>query len=43
MWRALPLLRPLGEAARNPVVLRLIEAVYVRFLRIRPALQRRLR
>jgi predicted DCC family thiol-disulfide oxidoreductase YuxK len=40
MWRAIPLLRPLGLAARNPRVLRLLEAAYVRFLRFRPRLQR---
>lgn len=40
MWRAIPLLRPLGLAARNPRVLRLLEAGYVRFLRLRPRLQR---
>jgi predicted DCC family thiol-disulfide oxidoreductase YuxK len=43
MWRAIPLLRPLGVAARNPLVLRLLEAMYVRFLRVRPRLQRWLR
>jgi predicted DCC family thiol-disulfide oxidoreductase YuxK len=42
MWRAIPLLRPLGWVARNPVVLRLLERLYIRFLRIRPDLQRRL-
>jgi predicted DCC family thiol-disulfide oxidoreductase YuxK len=42
MWRAIPLLRPLGWVARNPVVLRLLEQLYIRFLRIRPHLQRRL-
>lgn len=40
MWRAIPLLRPLGLAARNGAVLRLLEAAYVRFLRFRPRLQR---
>lgn len=40
MWRAIPLLRPLGLAARNPAVLRLLEAAYVRFLRVRPRLRR---
>jgi predicted DCC family thiol-disulfide oxidoreductase YuxK len=40
MWRAIPLLRPLGLAARNPLLLRLLERAYVRFLRIRPRLQR---
>ncbi len=40
MWRAIPLLRPLGLAARRPAVLRLLEAGYLRFLRLRPLLQR---
>lgn len=40
MWRTIPLLRPLGLAARNPVVLRLLEAAYRRFLTFRPSLQR---
>ena len=40
MWRAIPLLRPLGLAARSPFVLRVLEAAYVRFLRVRPRLQR---
>ena len=40
MWRAIPLLRPLGLAARNRWVLGLLERVYVRFLRIRPRVQR---
>ena len=40
MWRAIPLLRPLGLAARHRVVLRLLEAAYLRFLTIRPHLQR---
>jgi predicted DCC family thiol-disulfide oxidoreductase YuxK len=40
MWRATPLLRPLGLAARNPVVLAALEGLYVAFLRVRPALQR---
>ena len=40
MWRAIPLLRPLGLAARSPLVLRVLEAAYLRFLRIRPSLQR---
>lgn len=43
MWRVIPLLRPLGLAARNATVLRLLETLYVAFLRIRPALIRRLR
>lgn len=40
MWRAIPLLRPLGWAARNPRVLRMLERLYRVFLRARPALQR---
>lgn len=40
MWRAIPLLRPFGLVARNPQVLRLLEAAYGRFLRLRPSLQR---
>jgi predicted DCC family thiol-disulfide oxidoreductase YuxK len=40
MWRAIPVLRPLGLAARRPWVLRLLERYYVRFLRVRPVLQR---
>nr|WP_314442460.1 DUF393 domain-containing protein [uncultured Sphingomonas sp.] len=40
MWRAIPLLRPLGLAARNRHVLGLLERAYVRFLRVRPRLQR---
>lgn len=42
MWRAIPLLRPLGLAARNAVVLRLLERLYRAFLRIRPFLIARL-
>lgn len=40
MWRAIPLLRPLGLAARNRHVLALLERVYIRFLGVRPRLQR---
>jgi predicted DCC family thiol-disulfide oxidoreductase YuxK len=40
MWRAIPLLRPLGLVARNPVVLSALEFGYRRFLRVRPRLQR---
>ncbi|WP_419815536.1 thiol-disulfide oxidoreductase DCC family protein [Glacieibacterium sp.] len=39
MWRAIPLLRPLGLLARNPTVLALLERIYLRFLAIRPRLQ----
>lgn len=40
MWRAIPLLRPFGLAARNRLVGSALEWLYVRFLRYRPALQR---
>lgn len=40
MWRAIPLLRPLGLAARRPWVLALLERGYRGFLRVRPTLQR---
>ncbi len=43
MWRAIPLLRPLGLLARNRHVLGALEWAYVRFLRVRPALQRMMR
>lgn len=43
MWRAIPALRPLGLLARRPAVLRVLEAAYVRFLRVRPRLQRWMR
>ena len=42
MWRAIPWLRPLGLAARDPRVLWVLERLYRRFLRLRPALRRRL-
>jgi predicted DCC family thiol-disulfide oxidoreductase YuxK len=40
MWRAIPLLRPMGLLARNSLVLRALEWAYIHFLRVRPALQR---
>jgi predicted DCC family thiol-disulfide oxidoreductase YuxK len=40
MWRAIPLLRPLGLAARLPWLLAVLERAYLRFLRVRPRLQR---
>ena len=40
MWRAIPLMRPLGLAARSPWVLALLERLYLVFLRFRPQLQR---
>ena len=39
MWRAIPLLRPLGLAARDRRVLGVLERMYVLFLRVRPRLQ----
>ena len=42
MWRAIPSLRLLGEAACFPPLLALLELAYRGFLRVRPALQRRL-
>ncbi len=41
MWRAIPLLRPLGLAARSPWLLAMLERLYLRFLRYRPRLQRK--
>lgn len=38
-WRAIPLLRPLGLAARSPLVLSRLEAAYRVFLWMRPSLQ----
>ena len=40
MWRAIPLLRPFGLAARSPLVLAALERIYLLFLRVRPRLQR---
>lgn len=40
MWRAIPLLKPLGFLARNPVILDILERLYLRFLKIRPHLQK---
>lgn len=39
MWRAIPLLRPFGLAARWKPAERLLEAVYRWFLKYRPRLQ----
>jgi predicted DCC family thiol-disulfide oxidoreductase YuxK len=36
MWRAIPLLRPLGLLARSPIVLRVLERLYLAFLKRRP-------
>ena len=40
MWRTIPILRPLGLFARHRLVLRILEALYLRFLKFRPRLQR---
>ena len=40
MWRAIPLLRPLGFLAGWPPLAPAFEAAYRRFLRLRPRLQR---
>lgn len=40
MWRAIPLLRPLGILARSPWLLARLERLYLVFLRFRPRLQR---
>ena len=40
MWRVIPLLRPLGLAARSPWLLARFERLYLVFLRFRPRLQR---
>lgn len=42
MWRAIPVLRPLGLVARNRAVLGGLERLYLAFLKVRPGLQRRL-
>ena len=42
MWRAIPLLRPLGLLAKNALLLKALEWLYLRFLRVRPRLQRML-
>lgn len=39
MWRAIPVLRPIGLIARNTVVLGFLELGYRSFLYLRPALQ----
>lgn len=43
MWRAIPLLRPLGLLARVPLFLRALERLYTVFLRMRPFIQRRMK
>ena len=39
MWRSIPMLRPFGLAARNPLVHGLLERIYLLFLGARPRLQ----
>lgn len=39
MWRAIPLLRPLGLLTRGPIALAVLERLYRAFLRVRPRLQ----
>lgn len=43
MWRAIPILWPLGQFARIHMIERLLELAYVRFLKVRPRLQEWLR
>jgi len=43
MWRAIPVLRPIGMAARLPGMLTILEALYRQFLKIRPHIQKRLK
>lgn len=40
MWRAIPLLRPIGQLANNRLVLSLLERLYLHFLSVRPRLRR---
>jgi predicted DCC family thiol-disulfide oxidoreductase YuxK len=40
MWRAIPVLRPIGLLARYRPILVLLERLYARFLRYRPTIQR---
>jgi predicted DCC family thiol-disulfide oxidoreductase YuxK len=40
MWRAIPRLRFLGLLAKSPIVLAGLEWLYLRFLKVRPTLQR---
>ncbi|MDA8952829.1 DUF393 domain-containing protein [Pseudomonadales bacterium] len=43
MWRAIPLLRPIGLLMRFPIILSIAEIAYIAFLRLRPSLQRLVR
>ncbi len=40
MWRAIPVLRPVGLAARNTWILAVLERCYLVFLKQRPRLQK---
>lgn len=40
MWRHIPLLRPMGLLARNQMILKALESMYLQFLRFRPYLQK---
>ena len=42
MWRAIPILAPLGRLARSRLVLATLEWLYLAFLKVRPRLQRAL-
>jgi len=41
MWRAIPVMRPLGQIARIPGVLPILEVLYKQFLKVRPHIQKR--
>lgn len=43
LWRAIPVLAPLGHLARLPFVLKFLDFAYAGFLRLRPRLQRLLK
>ena len=43
MWRAIPILRPIGLLARLPGALAVLEALYLQFLKVRPRIQKRLK
>lgn len=43
MWRVVPALRPFGEFARIPMILWMLERLYLLFLGLRPRLQKLLR
>jgi predicted DCC family thiol-disulfide oxidoreductase YuxK len=40
MWRAIPMLRPIGLLARNSIILTALDYLYTLFLRVRPYFQR---